>query len=191
MGDKSGAAADDIEYVLYPDAFELEAEYFTDMTLADFPEIMDRLDRHGEGYLAPSMDGIRFHVIEPTDDTTGEYDTRNKTIGITANADITTVLHEMIHAYEHQIDGLNPAIRQYLAIKIWERVCQKVPNLDARVLEHLKPIELRELENEGGQHDVLFLLKSYDIDLRLGRELGTTMGYEYTKKSGVGIMPLT
>ena len=169
---------DEITFSIMPQALELEDAYFTDMTLADFPEVMDALDERGESWLSPCVEKVRFYELkESADGTTGAYDPKSKAIGVLDGMDVTTLMHEMIHMYEHQIDELNPSIRQYLAVKIWEKICPQVTDLEARILGHLEPVGLRELENWGGQHDVLFLLKSYDIDLQLGLKLGTTMGY--------------
>lgn len=44
------------------------------------------------------------------------------------------------------------------------------------------PIAYNEdLANAGGEHDLLFFLKSIDLDIRCGFELLTVFGYNYIK----------
>ena len=55
-------------------------------------------------------------------------------------------------------------------------------NDDATILHELGHIlNETELQSQGGTHDILFLLKSFDLDLRKGYPLGTVFGYGRTE----------
>lgn len=167
------------------EAMKFEGLYFQDMTLEEYPQILEVLDEWGVR-MNPTIEHAHFYALEQdSDGTTGVYDKRDKSIGfvldgLTAN----TICHEMIHHYEYELDELDESLRQYLTIKLWQKLSPQIPNLESRVLKHIEATEHRKLENEGGQHDVLFLLKSYDIDMRTNVPLGTTFGYGYGPQEG-------
>ena len=168
-----------IESALMMEAMRLEGLYFQDMTLEESPQILDVLKDWGE-CVNPTVEHASFRELEPDGEAFGEYHMPTKSIslvieGLTDN----TICHEMIHHYENELDELDESIAQYLTIKLWEKLRPAIPDLEDRVLKHLELTEHRTLENDGGRHDVLFLLKSYDIDVQTGMPLGTTFGYGY------------
>lgn len=172
------------EYALLLEAMKLEDLFFQDMTLNEFPKILEVLDEWGWRH-NPTIEHVRFTNLEsePDGDTFGEYDRRTKTISIAPEHAASDLCHEMIHHYENELDELSESLRQYLAIKLWQRMYLTIPDLEDRVQAHLEVVGHRDLENVGGQHDVLFLLKSYDIDIQLGLPLGTTFGYGYDSQA--------
>lgn len=55
---------------------------------------------------------------------------------------------------------------------------------DMRINKHLSQEQLAKrikIAQAGGNHDILFFLKSLDVDLRCGYTLGTVCGYGRTK----------
>lgn len=167
---------DDYGFTLKVQAIELEAKYFGDMTLEEFPQILAVLDEWGD-CRKPTIDTARIIMLDSTGDTLGTTDYKNRTISIVYPTDVSTLAHEMIHWYELQLDDLNPNIRQLLACTLWTRLQTKIEGLAQRAERFLEVVSLNELESEGGEHDLLFLLKSYDMDLNLGLPLGSTFGY--------------
>lgn len=174
-------------------AMQLEDSCFRDMTLEEYPTILT--EQHNRfGFGIPSViDYMRtkFVLIRADDDTdtTGYLDYKNRKIAVRVNEngqfDYTNLAHEMIHYYEHALDrtntalGTSPALRQFLAIQLYEKHKEHVPNIDRRITEHLEGEHIRSIEIEGGEHDVLFLLKSWDIDWLNDLPWGTVFGYGY------------
>lgn len=167
---------------LMVEAIQLEGIYFQDMTLEGYPQILEVLDRWGIR-MNPAIEHAHFYVLEQDGDgTTGAYNKRDRSMGFVLDGlTVNTICHEMIHHYEYELDELDESLRQYLTIKLWQKLSPQIPDLENRVLKHIEATEHRKLQNEGGQHDVLFLLKSYDIDTQLSVPLGTTFGYGYNE----------
>ena len=80
----------------------------------------------------------------------------------------------MIHAYEGALDW---AFQQILLTCLYKDLSRKIDNLDGRLVENCHASILRQNALIGGCHSVLFYLKSLDLDLRCGFELGTVWGY--------------
>ena len=183
-------------------AVQYECAEFTDMTLDDYPEILHVVDEWGQGgnptvevaeFYELTEETARLHGCDNYDKGTfGFTRARQKkekegeeevspSIGVVRTGNLEelhqTLAHEMIHHLENELNNLNEAYCQYLTVKLWEKLSPMTPDLERRVLEHLEYSKLTNMEKECGQHDMLFLLKSYDIDLANGWTLGTTFGY--------------
>lgn len=91
--------------------------------------------------------------------------------------DQITILHEMIHAHETIINQMFPFYHDILFVSLYNKLLKEVPNLYDRIVEHAHTIKGMQITFLGGSHDVLFFLKSLDLDLRLGYKLGTVCGY--------------
>jgi hypothetical protein len=83
-----------------------------------------------------------------------------------------------------------PFIRDALLISFYNDLKGKLstcnpgyPNadLDSLILDHAHFHNGKTITMIGGEHDVLFYLKSLDLDLRLGYQLGTVCGYGWDK----------
>lgn len=118
--------------------------------------------------------------------------TRTVTIAPKYENDDTVLLHELIHVFEglynlkegftnnygDKIDAdVYPFIRDALLLALYNDLRAKIPDLDSRILAHANIYSGTNITNEGGNHDILFFLKSLDLDLRLGYKLGTVCGY--------------
>ena len=53
----------------------------------------------------------------------------------------------------------------------------KIPKLDDIISSHAHLLTGSTIYYRGGLHDILFLLKSFDLDIRMGYPLGTVFGY--------------
>lgn len=97
-------------------------------------------------------------------------------------------LHEMIHMFDKtydEISGLRDAVRWRLYYSLQD----KIHGLDQAILEFTKIRSLMGInrcpENPAfflQKHDTLFLLKSFDLDIKMDYPLGTVLGYSYDKK---------
>ena len=113
--------------------------------------------------------------------------------------DDETLLHELIHVFEwfycqentpyknqrgRMVSPCVPTfIREALFVSLYnsvkERMKEKFPedDLDSRILNHAHYVTGEEITLLGGYHDILFFLKSLDLDLRCGLSLGTICAY--------------
>lgn len=131
---------------------------------------------------------FNFTVGELGDGIIGECNTANMTITITPEYknDDATILHEMIHAFEFLIAECT-AYSQFhdvVLLCLYNDLQKKIPDLDERILHHAHIVTGVGITELGGRHDVLFLLKSYDLDLRLDLPLGTVCGYDRSNLGG-------
>jgi hypothetical protein len=86
------------------------------------------------------------------------------------------LLHEMIHAYEYGLENYCRGYYQpYVILKLYDKLKDKKD-----VMEHVTR-DLRENFSKPTFHTTLFLLKSLDLDLELGKDLGTIYAYKRTE----------
>ena len=100
--------------------------------------------------------------------------------------DLPTILHEMIHAHEAILNQFYPFYRDTVMLCLYKELEQKIPNLYQRLIDHAHEYRALEVTEIGGSHDILFFLKSLDLDLRLGYALGTVCGYGRDSFSNTG-----
>lgn len=96
------------------------------------------------------------------------------------------ILHEMIHLHESVIDGLPTYFHDAVLYCLYRDLRGKIPDIDDRIEAHGHILNESNLSKIGGEHDILFLLKSFDLDLRMGYPLGTVFGYGMAEKDGTG-----
>lgn len=70
-----------------------------------------------------------------------------------------------------------PFIRDVLLLGLYNDLKGRITDLDSHILAHANIHSGTSITVEGGNHDVLFHLKSLDLDLRRGYPLGTVCGY--------------
>lgn len=93
------------------------------------------------------------------------------------------LLHEMIHIYVDIIEQFPEYnyLYEYLLLYLYRKL-SKVEELQPIIdglLAYGDPWHLHTIQNQGGKHNILFILKSLDIDIAQGYKLGTTMGYDF------------
>ena len=54
---------------------------------------------------------------------------------------------------------------------------RKISDLDQRIQAFTHLSDQQKLDAVGGCHDVLFLLKSFDLDIKMRYPLGSVLGY--------------
>ena len=83
----------------------------------------------------------------------------------------------MIHLYESFINELSWSRHDMLVWALFQDLREKIPALDEIVNHHSHQLTQANLESAGGNHDLLFLLKSFDLDIRMDYPLGTVFAY--------------
>ncbi len=168
-----------------------ESEYFEDMMFEPHSVVDEFIkytgsDRAGvshEAYDDYHMglleNGFNVYIKDLDEDIGGQTDRKNKSIFINSNHsdDKATVLHEMIHAHEVILESRESFYHDILLLCLYNDLKGKISDIDAKILAHTHAINGEIISEQGGSHDVLFLLKSLDLDLRCGFELGTVCGY--------------
>ncbi|MCD8366543.1 MAG: hypothetical protein LUC48_00735 [Clostridiales bacterium] len=96
--------------------------------------------------------------------------------------DEPTILHEMIHLHEFVLNELPMFYHDAYFYCLYKSLKNKIADLDVRIEDHGHWLNQEQLRMHGGEHDILFLLKSFDLDLRKGYKLGTVFGYGYIER---------
>ncbi len=104
-------------------------------------------------------------------------------MSITIESD-SIILHELIHLHEFVLRDERVLLyfRDMLFWSLYQQVKKRIPKLDELIAGHAHSLNQKVLHEDGGLHDVLFLLKSFDLDMRMGYDLGTVFGYGRTDK---------
>ncbi len=174
------------EYFLHCQCYEYEEEYFEDMILKDgslLNDVIETVNNFTDGYLLGIEGELRIYVVNECESGrcySGCYDVKEHKIEIVKeyinSKDV--ILHELIHFYEHQLEEkVDPVIRELLTIELYNKLSPQIPDLRKRLLDHCELYSYVETFKSGGQHGVLFFLKSLDLDIRCGFPLGTVCGY--------------
>ncbi len=138
------------------------------------------LDGHDDYYLGLDDNHVRFYVEDLPEDECGRFYLEERKIVISSKytEDKSALLHEMIHAHEHIVnEGTYMFLHDILVLCLYNDLKAKIPDLDSRLIDHTHVIHGQRITWQGGQHDILFFLKSLDLDLRCGFKLGTVCGY--------------
>lgn len=120
-----------------------------------------------------------YSVKKLDGDIAGYFSNKDKTLCISPeylHGD-ATILHEMIHMIECYLEDFPKFYHDAVLLSLYNDLKGKIPDIDHRIVLHTHLYRGEEITAEGGNHDILFLLKSFDLDLRLGHKLGTVCGY--------------
>lgn len=91
--------------------------------------------------------------------------------------DVSVILHEMIHLHEFVVNELPLYYHDALYWSLYAELKNKIPDLDEIITTRTHLLIGSTIYNQGGLHDILFLLKSFDLDIRMGYSLGTVFAY--------------
>jgi hypothetical protein len=91
------------------------------------------------------------------------------------------LLHEMIHLYEDYLQTLPFYYRDMLFWALYRDLHKKIEKLDEIIDSHSLLLVQQDIDNRGGTHGILFLLKSLDLDIKMKSPLGTVFGYGMLK----------
>ncbi len=112
----------------------------------------------------------------------GCYDKENQTIHISESMkdNDSVLLHEIIHLVENVINELPLYYHDAVYWSLYSDLKTKIEQLDDAISRHTHLLNQWDIYRIGGLHDILFLLKSFDLDLRMGYPLGTVLAYDGT-----------
>lgn len=121
----------------------------------------------------------RLIVTQPEDGSYGYFDRQNQILCIAPKylKDDSAILHEMIHMHEFVVNEYPIFYHEALLWSLYSDLKNKIPELDTIINEHAHILNENILYESGGLHDILFLLKSFDLDIKKGYSLGTVFGY--------------
>ena len=118
------------------------------------------------------------YKVEPLKDCGGYVDPRDFTIAIDPEHMTKRVLlHELIHIYEFALDLVPKFYHDVILICLYNALKDKVMDLDDKIRNHANIYSCDLVAAKGGDYDILFFLKSLDLDIRLGYKLGTVCSY--------------
>lgn len=177
----------------YSDAFFSEFRFAPGSYVSDFVD-MKGSDDNGESwavddpfsppYVLEYFDQIVLQSLKCTvkplkTDIVGSYNSLTHTLEIAPGHEDKPddILHELIHIYESVVDTLPKYYHDVLVCCLYRELSSRVPDLYDRLIRHAHLYYGDEITREGGNHDILFFLKSLDLDMRCGFELGTVCGY--------------
>lgn len=86
-------------------------------------------------------------------------------------------MHEMIHLHEAVINELPLFYHDMMIWALYRKLRERIDKLDEIINDHAHLLNGTELFKQGGNHDILFLLKSFDLDIIKGLPLGTVFAY--------------
>ena len=117
------------------------------------------------------------YKVEKQEGLSGSFNHLTSVLTVEPDADDSTILHEMIHLHEFLINDQPMYFHDMLYWALYRDLKDKIAKLDEIITGHAHLLTESSLFNQGGLHDILFLLKSFDLDIRMGYPLGTVFGY--------------
>lgn len=89
------------------------------------------------------------------------------------------ILHEMIHMHETVLNIYPQYYRDTITFSLYKELCNRMDpeELDTQIKHHLHVVNQQNYASNYGEHDLLFLLKSFDLDFKMGYKPGTVFGY--------------
>ncbi|MDE6749305.1 MAG: hypothetical protein K2K21_09655 [Lachnospiraceae bacterium] len=179
---------------LHMQILQYELEYFKDMLLkdSDLKKYATGMDGDNECSFEDvfnlhfDLENNKYtYYIMKLEDCAAECNREDRTITFDPEyaSNKTTILHEMIHAYENIIDSMQlTLIREIIFLHLYNKLKPEIPDLDDKIAGHANILSGMDIYIQGGKHDILFYLKSLDLDLRCGYKLGTVCGYDRDKE---------
>lgn len=122
-----------------------------------------------------------YHISN-LDDFSGCFNRKDYSLSVDVSSidDDSVVLHEMIHLHEFVINDLPMFYHDAVLYCLYRNLSSKIVDLDEKIEAHGHILNSSQIAETGGVHDILFLLKSFDLDLKMGYKLGTVFGYGLT-----------
>ena len=145
-------------------------------TIADdetWTEVGDSLPEELDGF---DYSWFRYKAEKP-EGCDGYFNAQDSVLCVPSDSEDSTVLHEMIHLHEAVINDLPMYWHDMLYWALYQDLREKIPALDEIITSHAHLLTGSILYETGGLHDILFLLKSFDLDIRMGYPLGTVFAY--------------
>lgn len=165
------------EMALKDKIYELNEKLFADLTFEDLLE--EDMNNPGDCIMQPlDIDPLHHtrYIINSNLKVSGKYDPIDNTITFRPDHLLDDyITHEMLHVYEYFYDK-NPLMKDFWITRLYSRLHPRVKKIDGYCCQ-LGLMSGEVLDNHFGQHGILFLLKSLDLDIRLNLPLGRVFGY--------------
>ena len=118
-------------------------------------------------------------TVKPLDDCGGYFDPEQQELCIPPESldNDVAILHELIHLHEYVFDCAPSFYHDMAFWGLYTYLRARIPKLDEILSDHSCMLTLGTINETGGSHDILFLLKSFDLDIRKGLPLGTVFSY--------------
>ena len=113
----------------------------------------------------------------------GEYNLAKSSLTLREDVleDDAVLLHEMIHMHEHALQKVPRYYHEIILLALYNDLKPQIEDegfdLDRLIFGHSNVAEAQHITQIGGEHGILFYLKSLDLDLKMGYDLGTICGY--------------
>ena len=123
---------------------------------------------------------FRTQIADLEGSALGQFNGLNQTITISPKAidSDSVLLHEMIHAHEFAVNELPMYYHDMVLWALYTDLKRKIDGIDEAISQHAHLLNEWDIARSGGCHDILFLLKSFDLDIRQSYTLGTVFGYD-------------
>lgn len=161
--------------------------YFTDMSLNENGLLKDYIANPLWDYIEPPEELLLHNpssyfkiYVGNLKDCNGCVNVKDRILAIdNDSADKREViLHEMIHAHEILLEEKNTLLRDVLLFELYKKLKPIFSNLDEIIRKHANFFRYNQTIGTGGTHDILFLLKSLELDTILNVRPGTVFGYD-------------
>ena len=165
----------------YEEKYFREMIFKPDSIISDFIKI-EYEDSNDYQDVPEKLRGItnyRYYIEDLNGDCIGMVNAKDRTMTIAPEyaSDKVTILHEMIHIYINIINEFYCFFHDILFLCLYNELKSKISDLDQRILSHSHAFRSEDITRKGGEHGILFFLKSLDLDLRCGYKLGTVCSY--------------
>lgn len=171
------------EFQLHTSIQEYEEVYFEDMLCKEGSLCWDigsfAINEIDFLYLELDANYYQINIVDDNPKYHGRCNGMEHLIEITQShiKDKGIILHEMIHAYEYILQYKTPVLCELLLLRLYEKLKTLIPDLNERIASHSELYGQSKVTYYGGYHGILFFLKSLDLDIRCGYNLGTVCGY--------------
>lgn len=168
------------------DHFIEECSYFSDMEFDyDNPycpfllEYYENTDYNTPSYankFMPKLSNFRYEDLKGK--IFSRYDRKNSIMilnkGLDDEEESIGLLHSMIHYYEDKVNRISYHYHDILVIALYRSLSRKVEDLDDLIIEYGRIQNIEHMDSDiHDEHDILFLLKSFDLDIKMDLEIGT------------------
>ena len=159
---------------------------FDDLTLQEDSSTFSIIEANDKPVLQCFLNNLVVLVAEyKNPNLLASYNSRDHIITVSPQAQTEEYcfLHEMIHMFDKTYDGIY-GLRDAVRWRLYFSLQDKINGLDQAILDFTKIRSLTKInrhpENPNRfqqKHDTLFLLKSFDLDMKMGYPFGTVLGY--------------
>lgn len=86
-------------------------------------------------------------------------------------------LHTLYQILYYASEEQGNVTKEYFLLRLYNKLKPLIPEIDSLMTSHCDRLDYTSTFKKGGNHGLLFYLKSLDLDLRCKYPLGTVCGY--------------